>query len=37
VAYQAEKIVHIKDGQIESIEVNDGSAHTPFGVDGVMK
>ncbi len=37
VAYQAEKIVHIKDGQIESIEVNDGTAHTPFGVDGVMK
>lgn len=37
VAYQAEKIVHIKDGQIESIEVNDGSAHTPFGVEGVMK
>ena len=37
VAYQAEKIVHIKDGQIESIEVNDGSAHTPCGVDGVMK
>ena len=37
VAYQAEKIVHIKDGQIESIEVNDGTAHTPFGADGVMK
>ena len=37
VAYQAEKIVPIKDGQIESIEVNDGTAHTPFGVDGVMK
>lgn len=37
VAYQAEKIVHIKDGQIESIEVNDGSSHTPFGADGVMK
>lgn len=37
VAYQAEKIVHIKDGQIESIEVNDGSVHTPFGVNGVMK
>ena len=37
VAYQAEKIVHIKDGQIENIEVNDGSAHMPFGVDGVMK
>ena len=37
VAYQAEKIVHIKDGQIESIEVNDGSVRTPFGVNGVMK
>ena len=37
VAYQAEKIVHIKDGQIESIEVNDGSVHTPFGANGVMK
>ena len=37
VAYQAEKIVHIKDGQIESIEVNDGTAHTPFGAEGVMK
>ncbi len=37
VAYQAEKIVHIMDGQIESIEVNDGSAHSPFGVNGVMK
>ena len=37
VAYQAEKIVHIKDGLIERVEVNDGTAHTPFGVDGVMK
>ena len=37
VAYQAEKIVHIKDGQIESIEVNDGSKDTPFGANGVMK
>ena len=25
VAYQAEKIVHIKDGQIENVELNDGS------------
>ena len=37
VAYQAEKIVHIKDGQIESIEVNDGSVGSPFGKNGVMK
>ena len=37
VAYQAEKIVHIKDGQIESIEVNDGSVDSPFGANGVMK
>ena len=37
VAYQAEKIVHIKDGQIESIEVNDKSADSPFGINGVMK
>ena len=37
VAYQAEKIVHIKDGVIESIEVNDGSAASPFGKNGVMK
>ena len=37
VAYQAEKIVHIKDGQIESIEVNDKPADSPFGVNGVMK
>jgi len=37
VAYQAEKIVHIKDGQIESIEVNDGSVDSPFGKNGIMK
>ena len=37
VAYQAEKIVHIKDGQIESIEQNDGSKESPFGMNGVMK
>jgi putative ABC transport system ATP-binding protein len=37
VAYQAEKIVHIKDGQIESIEINDGSNASPFGKNGVMK
>jgi putative ABC transport system ATP-binding protein len=36
VAYQAEKIVHIKDGQIENIEVNDGSKDSPFGAN-VMK
>ena len=37
VAYQAEKIVHIKDGQIERIELNDGSVDSPFGKNGVMK
>ena len=37
VAYQAEKIVHIKDGQIESIEENDGSVDSPFGRNGIMK
>ena len=37
VAYQAEKIVHIRDGQIERVEVNDGSVNSPFGVNGVMK
>ena len=37
VAYQAEKIVHIKDGQIESIEENDGSVDSPFGKNGIMK
>ena len=37
VAYQSEKIVHIKDGQIESIEVNDGTKNSPFGMNGVMK
>ena len=37
VAYQAEKIVHIKDGQIENVELNDGSKKSPFGVNGVMK
>ncbi len=36
VAYQAEKIVHIKDGQIENVELNDGSKKSPFGVNGVM-
>ena len=37
VAYQAEKIVHIRDGQIERVELNDGSVNSPFGVNGVMK
>lgn len=37
VAYQTEKIVHIKDGQIESIELNDGTHDSPFGRNGVMK
>lgn len=37
VAYQARRIVHIKDGQIERIEENDGSRQSPFGMDGIMK
>ncbi|MCF0160171.1 MAG: ABC transporter ATP-binding protein [Bacteroidaceae bacterium] len=37
VAYQAERIVHIKDGIIESIEENTGNNLTPFGMDGIMK
>ena len=37
VAYQAEKIVHIKDGQIENVELNAGSKKSPFGVNGEMK
>lgn len=37
VAYQTEKIVHIKDGVIESIEKNDGTHDSPFGKNGLMK
>ena len=38
VAYQTDKIVHIKDGVIGNIEMNDGTNnHSPFGKDGIMK
>ena len=37
VANQTNKIVHIKDGCIGSIEENFDHHASPFGVDGVMK
>jgi len=37
VAYQTEKIVHIKDGIIESIEENLDADHQPFGMNTIMK
>lgn len=37
VAYQTEKIVHIKDGLIGNIEENPDSAMSPFGMGKVMK
>lgn len=37
VAYQTEKIVHIKDGIIESIEDNISPGAAPFGINGIMK
>lgn len=37
VAYQTEKIVHIKDGLIERIEENLDPNGTPFGLNTVMK
>ena len=37
VAYLTEKIVHIKDGQIEHIEENLRPGSTPFGMDTIMK
>lgn len=37
VAYQTEKIVHIKDGIIENIEQNLDPDRSPFGVNGIMK
>lgn len=37
VAYQAEKIVHIKDGQIERIEEVTEESRSPFSMEGVMK
>lgn len=37
VAYQADRIVHIKDGLIEYIEENKDGSASPFGMDGIMK
>ena len=37
VAYQTEKIVHIKDGVIERIEENLNPDNTPFGIKTQMK
>lgn len=37
VAYQTEKIVHIKDGIIENVENNIDPNKSPFGVNGIMK
>lgn len=37
VAYQTEKIIHIKDGLIERIEENTEGGKGPFGMDGIMK
>lgn len=37
VAYQTEKIIHIKDGQIGRIEENLDPNATPFGQNGFMK
>lgn len=37
VAYQTEKIVHIKDGIIENIEQNLDPDKSPFGINGIMK
>ncbi len=37
VAYQTDRIVHIKDGLIERIEENPNAAAVPFGINGLMK
>ena len=37
VAYQTDKIVHIKDGLIERIETNPKASDVPFGIHGLMK
>ncbi|MDD6606796.1 MAG: ABC transporter ATP-binding protein [Paraprevotella sp.] len=37
VAYQTDKIVHIKDGLIERIETNLKASDVPFGIHGLMK
>ena len=37
VAYQADKIVHIKDGLIERTELVTADSRTPFSMNGIMK
>ena len=37
VAYQAEKIVHIKDGVIGNIELVTDESRSPFSMEGMMK
>lgn len=37
VAYQTDRIIHIKDGLIERIEENPNAAAVPFGINGLMK
>ncbi len=37
VAYQAEKIIHIKDGLIGEIEEVTAESRSPFSMDGIMK
>lgn len=37
VANSTDKIIHIKDGMIGSVEVNVNHNASPFGVDGIMK
>lgn len=37
VAYQTDRIVHIKDGLIERIEENPNADAVPFGINGLMK
>ena len=37
VAYQTEKIVHIKDGLIERVEENLNPEQNPFGINTIMK
>ena len=37
VAYQTEKIIHIKDGLIERIEEKPNKEDIPFGKNNLMK
>lgn len=37
VAYQTDRIIHIKDGLIDRIEDNKDKTKTPFGIDGIFK